>query len=64
MVYQHPYRIRCAFEVVPLILEGTYDSQHLLVVGLVVLFYRNKLPRLEGYGVLLGVLYANALKLR
>jgi hypothetical protein len=33
MISEHPNQVRCAFEVVPLMLESTYDTQHLLVVS-------------------------------
>jgi hypothetical protein len=47
IVSKDPNRMRYAFEVVPLITERAYDYEHLLIIGLVVLFSIDKLSRPE-----------------
>ena len=53
MVSKYLNRIRYSFEVVALVLKSSNDSKKFLIVGLVVILYKDYLLGLEGDKVLL-----------
>jgi hypothetical protein len=63
MVCKHLNRMRGAFAVVAPLLEGLYNGEELLIIGLVVLLGVDKLARPKRDGVLLAIFTVSVVQL-